>query len=343
MSIISVRSLLAVSVVAGLSGVGGMAQAEALTVYGKAHVSADYINYTDSSDVAMGSNSSRIGFKGDKSLPHGLKVVWKFENEIDLMAESKPLSARNRYVGLSHSAGTMIAGYHDTPFKTFGGKAGVFHDTIGERRGVLGAGNGSNKFNIRARNSVMYISPKIAGLEVRAIGSTGDDTDSSNDAGSMFGASAVYATKMLYAGVAYEDQTNLSATEGTGLRVGAGAKFGTTSVNAMYEKLSSTNVAKFDRAAYGGSVVHGVGPLALKAQVFLADDYTGQADSGGMLYAVGADYSLDKSFKLYAVYAGVSNDANSQIVLAGSGHGEKYTPAAGDSLSGISAGMVYKF
>ncbi|MDH5228949.1 MAG: porin [Gammaproteobacteria bacterium] len=327
-------------------------QAEALKVYGKIHVSGDMINYANSSDMVVSSNSSRIGFKGDKELKHGLKAVWKMESEVDVTAEgfsvgdgkSTGLKARNQYLGLQHSAGTVLLGYHDTPFKTMGGMAGVFHDTIGERRGVLGAGNGNNKMNIRARNAVMYVSPKIAGLEVRAMASTGNDTSSSDDNNGVMSFSALYKTKMFYVGAAYEDQSKLSATEATGMRFQGGVTFGSTSINAIYEALNSDTKDEFTRNAYGGSLKHKIGDLALKAQIFMLDAYKDQVDSGAMLYAVGADYKLDKDFTLYAMFAGVNNQDNAKVVLAGSGHGEKYSPVAtGDDLTGISAGMSYKF
>jgi predicted porin len=321
------------------------AHAEPLTVYGKAHISGDYMDLADRTEVAIASNSSRLGFKGDKKLNHGFTGVWKFENEIDVMAESKPFSARNRYLGLKHNAGTLLVGYHDTPFKTFGGNAGVFHDTIGERRGILGAGNGDNKFNVRARNAILYISPNMGGVEVRAMGTTGDENsqDGGGDSSGLTSLSAVWKTKDMYAGVAYEDQSELNATEGTGLRAGAGASFGATSVNVMYEMLDSDTMNTFSRDAYGGSVKHSMGDLALKAQVFMAGDYKDTSNSSAMLYAVGADFKLDKDFTIYALFAGVNNDDNAAYVLAGSGHGEKYVPPAGESISGLSAGMIMKF
>lgn len=338
------QSLKTLSIFACLLGTTTLANAESVTVYGKAHISTDYIMFTDSNDIAVGSNSSRIGFKGEKKVEHSLTAFWKYENEIDLTAESKPLSARNRYVGLKSNFGSVLAGYHDTPFKSFGGKAGVFHDTIGERRGILGAGNGSNKMNIRAKNSVMYTSPSLYGLTIKALASTGDDSDKAFDANGVMSFSAVYTRDNYYAGVAYEDQTKLSATEATGLRVGAGAKFGSTALNLMYEDLKSDTKDAFSRAAYGGSLTHSINKLTLKAQLFMSQDYNNMADSNAMLYAVGAAYKLDKKVEIYALYAAANNEANANVVLAGSGHGEKYSPAAaGDDLSGVSAGMVYKF
>lgn len=321
-----------------------MAQAKDLTVYGKVHLSGDYVDNGTRSDHTITSNSSRIGFKGDRKLKGGLTGIYKIESGIELDDGSGPLSARNRYVGLKHSDfGTVIGGYHDTPFKTLGGKAGVLHDTIAERRGVLGAGNGDNKFNTRGKKSVMYISPNISGVEVRAMYATGkvqtDSAESEKDP--IISASAMYKTKMFYVGAAFEDQDGLDAT---GIRVGGGASFGATKVNVIFEQLSSDTNKKFDRPAYGASVTHKLGDTTLKAQLFMLGEYTDSSDTGAMLYGIGADHKLDKKVSMYALLAGVSNQDNGTVPLAGSGHGEKYKPGqAGDSLMGASVGMVYKF
>ncbi len=331
-------SLLALSVNTAI-----FAATENMEIYGKIHVSADYIDNGDTTDTTAGSNSSRIGFTGKKDLKHNLQAVWKLESDIDVSGERGELNARNRYLGLSHTYGKVIVGYHDTPFKSLGAKAGVFHDTIAERRGILGAGDGDNKMNIRGKNSVMYTSPKWNNVQLNLLHSAGDDTDSAVDENPVTSVNLIYQDKTYYLGIAYEDQSKPSV-DAKGLRIGGGAKFGDTAINLIYEDLTSDTNDKFDRAAYGGSVTHALGDTTLKAQVFMSEDYKDKANSGGMLWGLGADYKLDKAFTVYAVVAGVTNDDNSNIVLAGSGHGEKYKPAeAGDTLLGVSGGMIYKF
>jgi len=316
-------------------------QAKDLTVYGKVHLSGDFVDNGAFKDYTVASNSSRIGFKGDRKLKGGLTGIYKIESGIDIEGESGTLSARNRYAGLKHKDyGTVIGGYHDTPYKKFGSKAGVFADTIGDRRAVLGAdGTGKNTFNTRGKKSVMYTSPNISGVEVRAMWATGTMKDGSNEKNPILSGSVVYKQKMFYVGASYEDQKSKDAT---GMRVGGGAKFGNTKVNLMFEQLTS-DTEKLDRPAYGGSVTHKMGDTTVKAQLFMLGEYTDSTDTGAMSYAIGADHKLDKKVSMYAMIAGVSNQDNGTVNLANSGHGEKYTPAAGDSLMGASVGMVYKF
>lgn len=326
---------------AGILGSIATAHAD-VDVYGKIHVSGDYIDNGASTDKTMGSNSSRIGFKGKEDLQNGLTALWKIENELDVTGEYGNLKARNRYVGLQHKFGTVLAGYHDTPYKTFGGKVGVMHDTIAERRGILGAAAGAgNKMNIRAKNSAMYISPNLMGVEVSAMQSTGEDDKTGLDENPVTSASAVYTNDMLYVGAAYEEQTGLDAT---GIRAGAGIKFANAKVNLIYETTSSDSADEWNRDAFGGSVTYTIGDTTLEAQAFKAGDYRDMDKSGGLLYGIGVEHKLGKNMNIYALYASVNNDDNAKFVLAGSGHGEKYTPAAkGDDLTGFSAGVSYSF
>ena len=270
-------------------------------------------------------------------------LFWKLESDIDVSGERGELKSRNRYVGLSHNLGKLIAGYHDSPHKSLGGKAGVFHDTIGERRGILGAANGSNKMNIRGKNSVLYISPKFSNVEWRVMRSAGDDTDSSLDEHPMLASSLVFDNKQFYVGLSYEDQSKPSV-DAKGLRIVSGVNIQKSKINIVYEQMTSDTNDAFERNAYGISVDHPLKKLHLKAQVFVAEDYKNTSDSGAMLWAIGAEYKLDKTVSFYGLVAGVENDDNSHIPLAGSGHGEKYSVANdGDSLLGTSMGMVYKF
>jgi predicted porin len=311
-----------------------------LNVYGKIHISGDYINGENSDDIALSSNSSRFGFKGTEKLDDNLKAVYKLETEIDATGETSTLGARNRYVGLVNNFGMVIVGYHDTPFKSIGAKSGVFADTIADRRAILGSGDGDNKFNTRGKNAVMYVSPKIAGLEVRVMQTTGSDSTSGLDENPILSTSALYKGQFGYFAVAYEDQ---SALESSGMRIGAGLNLSSTNINVIYEKLDSSILNAFDRPAYGVSVAHSVGAFTVKAQAFIAGDQTNVSDSGGNLYAAGVEQAIGKNLELYGLAVTVTNTDNAKFPLAGSGHGEKYVPVQGEAQSGVSAGIVYKF
>jgi len=311
-------------------------------IYGKLHVSTDYVNAGDDSHTSMHSNSSRLGFKGSEKLDHGLKAIWKFESSVDISDKGNTLGARNRYVGLSNSMGHIIFGYHDTPFKLVGGMVEVMSDTIGDRRAILGNGNGSNKFNTRAKNTIMYTSPKISGFQLKALQSLGEDSNPDNsDANRITSVSAQYAIAGLKVAAAYEDNKKLDSS---GIRAAAGYTFGGTSVNGIYEIISSDDTAKYDRPAFGFSVAHKINKIKVMAQYYMVDAYKDADDTGASLLALGASYKLGKKTQAYLAYAMVNNDDNASFVVADGGHGADYfSGVAGEDPSAASFGLIHKF
>jgi predicted porin len=156
-----------------------------VTIYGKMHVSLDYISAdnvgdvdrngdgdfndpgerNDASDLQVSSNSSRIGFKGSEDLGGGLKAIWQVEQEVRLDEDGGGWAGRNSFLGLSGGWGTFLAGKHDTPFKIVGRKLDLFGDTAADTRGIIG-GNGAAAahFNQRTNNTIAYVSPDFSGF-----------------------------------------------------------------------------------------------------------------------------------------------------------------------------------
>lgn len=329
-------SAMAVAVAFGVN-----ASASDVKVYGKLHVSTDYVSAGDDSHVAMHSNSSRLGFKGSEKLDLGLTAIWKFESSIDISDKGNTLGARNRYIGIKSTKGQVIFGYHDTPFKLVGGMVEVMSDTIGDRRAIMGNAAGSNKFNARAKNTIMYTSPKVSGFQVKALQSLGEDSNPDNsDANRITSISASYALAGLKVAAAYEDNQHLDAS---GIRAAVGYTFGGTSLNGLYEDLSS-DIAKYDRPAFGFSIAHKINKVKLMAQYYMVDAYKDADNTGASLLAVGAAYKLGKHTQAYLAYAMINNDDNASFVVADGGHGADYfSGTAGEDPSAASFGLIHKF
>lgn len=322
---------------------------------GKLHLSADYVDYGATTEVASASNGSRFSFKGTESLNEDFVALWKLETEVDVSGESAELKPRNRYVGIVSYLGTVLAGYHDTPFRSMLDKIDLLPDTIADSRAILGAtkvevdeGNGvvvryTDRFNLRARNALMYVSPPIAGLEVRALLAPGEGR-ANDDAGttSIASFSAVYKSQILYFGAAYEQQWRFPDTGAT--RYIGGLQFENTQVNLLFEQLDSSRYATLDRMAGGASVLQRIGDATIEAQAFRSRDYFQKAETGGTIYAVGATYKLSKQSEIYGIVARMDNEANAGFMLAAGDHGEHYLPAAtGARVHSASMGMVFKF
>ena len=347
--------------IAGLVAVGmitPIAAQAGTSVYGKIHMSADVMDIGAGGGHGVSSNSSRIGFKGKTDLNYGLKAIWKLETELDVAGDdTAKFKSRNRYLGLNYKKSTLVGGYHDTPFKTLGGKSGVLHDTIADRRGILGrdylSGDAANdtgdvkkgkKIDVRAASAVMYINKSITNTEFRLMRSAGSGNASAGDTSPITSASVMYKTSQIMLGGAYEEQ---EAKSTSGIRLLGGIAFGATRVNATYEKLDFGDTdakAGWDRSVIGLSATHKLGATSIKAQTFIAQDLDSQSDSGARMYAAGVYHKLAKAFEVYTVVARLENDENSAYTLTGSGHGDSYYPSSkGGNMHGLSFGAIYKF
>lgn len=322
-----------------------------IDVYGKLHLSTDYVdNFSNRAndnqgfaDTTLSSNSSRLGFKGEHELNYGFTAMWKLESDVDLAGERDAFKARNRYIGMQHAYGSLIAGYHDTPMKTLGSRADLFSDTIGDRRNIIGSGNGTLKTDIRARNSSMYTSPIFSGVEFRLMGSVGGDADPTLDSQYMVSSSISYDQELFFVGIAAEHQTTADIAH-DGARLVAGFSGFGFKVNALYEWMNSNSVDSLSRSSLGGGIMYSMLDTHFKAQAFYATDYGSTNNTTGLNYAVGASQTFSKKLEVYLVFSQTLNASGASFSLGGGGHGETFIPSeAGANLIGISGGLSYTF
>jgi len=304
---------------AGLALLAGIASVPAQAgyeFYGLLHVSTDFVDTGPEREIRVASNESRVGVKGSQDLDFGLKALWKVETGLDLTGQSSQLTPRNRYVGLLSSFGSVIAGYHDTPYKALGTRIDLFTNTVGDRRAILGNGNGTAS-DVRARNALMYISPRVAGIELRVLGTSGESDAKSSDQGVIRSVSAVHNSSLVYFGAAYEEQRQLH-TEG--IRAGGGLTVGDAQLAYRY---SATT---------------------FEVQALQSADVADRPNSRGGIYSAGVSQTLGKSVDIYAMASRVDNKSGSAFGAAPVGHGETYaTSAPGQDVYAASLGMEFKF
>jgi len=349
-------SAIALALVVPMSASAVQVAGEKLEIYGKLHVSVDASdtdipNDTTTQDVSVSSNSSRLGFKGKHKMGDGsLTAVYQLEQEVSVGSGSADtFTTRNTFVGLEGAFGRVIAGKHDTPFKTVGSKWGVFGDSVGERRSVLGAkSSGGNTMNQRAENAVMW-SKKFGDVKAMVMYSadaSDDDenvVDTKNDTLASLG--VLYKSKNVpfYFGAAYEDWDNLKGSETDGYRVMLGYKAGFGKVGFIYEDITSKNDA-LDRSVYGVNGIFKIGNgMDIRGQVLVADDSKVGPDTGATRVSVGLFKKYDKQTQLYAAYAQTDNDPNAKYQGIDGGHGDELKTVNGGTPTSFSVGMVYKF
>ncbi len=348
---LAVASSLAMPFAANAVQVAG----DKLEVYGKLHLSVDNSDADDPSGaindgLSISSNSSRLGFKGKLPLQGTGKVVWQIEQEVALDDHSKgDFANRNSFAGLAFGGNMIVAGIHDTPFKTVASKWGLFGDSVGERRAILGAGYASgNQLNERVKNMLMY-QFRNKSLKLQAMyavdpegGSPGavDDNDIS-----MYGFGLWYKIGGINLSGGYENWKGHShIADGSAYRLAATFKVSSHQFGAIYENIDSDTVNEWKRAAYGVNWKWKfAGKTDLRVQYLAVDDAKNTPDTGATKIGVGVFHKLDKKAQVYIAYGATSNDANARFQAVDGGHGDEVKTVNGGKPSALSLGFVYKF
>ncbi len=138
------------------------------TLYGKFHVSYDYLGGDNAANTSGGfsSNSSRIGIKGKEKINDSLSIIYQYETGMDAGTGKTSSSGglggqRNTFIGVTGGFGTAIVGRHDTPMKMMGRKYDLFGDTVGDTRNIIG----TTGFDLRTTQTVAYVTPDLMGFK----------------------------------------------------------------------------------------------------------------------------------------------------------------------------------
>ncbi len=324
-----------------------------LEIYGKAHISidsADTDNPAITNDgLSVSSNSSRLGFKGE--LPAGaLKFIYQYEQEVRIDETGTELATRNTFAGIKGGFGKLIAGHHDTPFKTVASKWGIFGDTVGERRAILGAGYKSgNQLNERAKNAIMYEfktdSLKFQLMHAvdpeKKVSGSQDNNDKSVTSLGLF-----YKAGPLWLAASQEMWDKHSKMDnGDALRLAASYKIAKVfKLGLIYESINSDTVDEWKRDATGINASYNISKTTdIRAQYLVVDSADNTTDTGATKIGLGVFHKLDKKAKVYLAYGATDNDTGAKFQAVDGGHGDEVKTIKGGSPSAISIGLEYKF
>lgn len=358
------KKILAAAIVSAFAAPAFAATAN-VDVYGQFRGSVDFVDADGfDSRTRVTSNNSRIGFKGAEDLGGGLSAIWQWEYAFQLDQQSATNtfqsnndvqgsnSSRHTFVGLSSKTlGSLTLGTQESPLKTSTGPLSVFGDTLGDYRSVF------TKLSTRSDNSIMYTSPNMTGLTVRAMyGARNEAGLASADDSSMYAVSAVYSNGPLYATLAYENNEDagaltastftLSNAQNDAWRAGIGYTFGNTKLGLAYERNDAENAAgstSNDGSAWYVSVAHKMGNITLAAAYTDRDETVSGANNGAKQWVAGATYSLSKRTEVYALYTEVSNDGTGTNGIGPATGIATVSTVAGGDASGFSLGLNHSF
>lgn len=349
-----------------------MAMAADVKVYGRAHVSLDYLDDgKDYNEVALSSNASRLGFKAEEKLANGMTVFAQIEQQINFAsgsdddADSVNFSTRDTYVGVKGDFGQVKVGRFDSPFKAARGPVNFFGDQVGDLRTVTRAYD--HRFDERNPNTIEYKSPTFAnGLTATAALSLHNGTmintteEDANEKSQAYDLGLNYKAGDLTLAAAYEHyEEEVSRGERDGLRLAAAYKVSPVlNVGAFYQftalsddnldsKTGSARIRNEDAHVYGvGGEYKLSDKNTLKGHVFHRDVDADEASS--TLVAIGLEHRLDKQFRVYGNLAAMMNDDNANLTPWSQARSNKASSAEGVNASsetalGLSVGMRYDF
>ncbi len=314
-----------------------------VTLYGRAHVSLDYLddgaNY---SELNAASNSSRLGFKGKTDFG-GVTAVFQLEQQIDFNRSSgETFSTRDTFVGIQGNLGLLRLGQFDSPFKRARGPADLFGDQLGDMRNLTRVGNA--RFDERMPNTLHYQTPIIGHLQFDLAYSLheGDnaEVDTQDDGVSL---ALAYADGPLNLAVAYEaygEDTSAGGREAVRL-AGSYAIAGSVRLVAFYQTVDH------DDDSLDSDLVGGGAEFTLTQKTLLRGHYLVRTndndDQDSSLAAVGIEHRIDSALRLYLNYAQLSNDANIALTPWNQARTPSTPGVDGETASGLSLGMRYDF
>jgi predicted porin len=333
---------------AAISGTDG------ITIYGRLDVGVESNNDGDVKRTALHNFSSRLGFRGERKFNDSLSGIMQIETGIapDDNANSATFASRNSFVGLkSHSAGTVILGKYDMPFKSLEG-GGTVSQLWGNAEAseiiLNGKGTGrtikDNIYNLHNRqtNVLQYWSPKFSNVSVKLAYSPDEVNGAAGTTkASVFGGSIEFDDGTWNAGIAIEKQSNKTAVgqDLSGTKATLGYKFDQGAVGLGYSTINNGAGKKAKNWVVTGS--YNVGPTILKANYGQSSESSTGAKDDVKMFGLELDYPIDKFTTVYTYYSKISNGSKARARFEGPD--TKYSPAAGKNPSAIGVGIRYNF
>jgi len=348
------KSLLALAVLGAFAGAAS-AQSS-VTIYGIVDTSIAHVDQGHESVNSLysgGDAASRIGFKGIEDLGNGLKAEFLLENGLDTSdGETNKAGyafGRLAYVGLDGAFGKVRLGRQDTQLKELFGQIDPF-----------GAAGGANVMDLilngdlaqRNANEITWISNNYSGFSASASYEFGE-VEGDNSANRGYGIRVGYANGPLNVQVAYENQNYTDPTvpvdaDDKSAVIGATYDFGSFKLHGMYGErrlgantdtyADPTNVDDKIRSGLIGVTVP-FGANAIRAE-YIRNDNRDVDNADNSVWVLSYQYFLSKRTHLYATYAHVSNDDNSQLGL---GSGDFAADDFGQNVNGVLLGIQHKF
>lgn len=379
------KSLVAMACLSAMAGVAGAAQ---IDLYGTVdtYVAVNHAGGEQNVSLASGGASASFwGIQGAEEINSDLKAVFKLESAFLVDQGTYPdgagdngIFSREAWVGLSsNSWGTLSFGRQYTPhFLTFG-MTDPTDLSLGSSYSPFfypmptGVNGEVDDSLVRHNNSVLYVSPRMAGFTVFAYAALGEETDNntgkpSSTDGNVYNLAVNYANGPLFVmgSILYQDYSgqNLTGkgyvldnsseapgkpqTEGHGVYYNLGVTYdlGVTKLSGLFmykDGLSTPQVPNFWVAQIGAATPMFGGRWSVSAAMLKNNT---QEDADAYSFGTRYDYPLSKRTKVYVGYELVVNDDNAKYSIeAGPDSSLHYANDFGQNQGQFFFGMNHKF
>lgn len=320
-----------------------------LELYAVAHMSADSVDDGEERSEYVASNSSRLGLRGAHELSPGMKVVFQFEQGIDLTGQGENdgngpetgsslfTTARDSFLGLEGAFGTVRAG-------KLGGLNQWVYDfnLFADQVGDLGNLWGGTGLPGRLSDAVQYLSPTLAGLNLALTYVPDEGVDGAD----VMVAKADYQWQALKLGAAYIDLGKPSGAPGddrTAWALTGSYVVGPLTLGAGWQRDEGLGAqGRDDRDSYvvGGS--YGINDQWAVKTHYVGSDAS-EPDADAWLWAFGVDFAWTADLTAYLAYSTTSNDPNAAFSTNDYGKGDAVFPLPGNDPNAVSIGLVYRF
>lgn len=320
-----------------------------VTLYGKLDLFAEYNRGGGQGNrLALesgGLNGSRLGVKGGADINDGLRAVFQLESGFfankGTLAQGGRFFGRQAYAGLEGAWGRLTAGRQYSPLYNSVISFDPFEQGYGSPTTDGNVSTGSTRFD----SSLVYATPKYAGLSANLMVALGGETGKTHDAAAL---AVNYENGPFGLGVAYQNDDHVSVSTAVVRQgfVGASYQLKATKLMAGFSHVendldSGSSTTRREWMIGTQTAATATGQLLLAYAEGRTQDAS--PSNKGSVATIGWVETIGAQSRVYGILSGHKNSAGSALVPMGTSSAGNYTINPGDDAFGLALGYQYWF
>ena len=320
-----------------------------VTLYGKLDLFAEVNGGGDQgSRLALesgGLNGTRLGVKGGADINDGLRAIFQLESGFfankGTLAQGGRFFGRQAYAGLEGKYGRLTAGRQYSPLYNSVISFDPFEQGYGSPTTDGNVSTGSTRFD----SSLVYATPKVAGLSANLMVAFGGATGKNNDAAAL---AVNYENGPFGLGLAFQNDDHVSSSTAVARQafVGASYQLKATKLMAGFSHVENdpdagSSTTRREWMIGSRTAATATGQLLLAYAEGRTQDAS--PSNKGSVATLGWVETIGAQSKVYGILSGHKNSAGSALVPMGTSAASNYTINPGDDAFGLALGYQYWF